>query len=108
MTHITTADGVRYAVGTFGHGDPLLLIHGFTGSSRSWTPLLPGMTRDHRVLAIDLLGHGDSDAPAADRVAVDYLSGQCFDTAGDLVVAEFLCAPANEALPEGSSCQPIE
>ncbi len=50
MTRITTPDGVRYAVSTDGRGDPLLLIHGFTGSAGSWAPLLPGLTRDHRVL----------------------------------------------------------
>lgn len=46
-----------------GDGEPLLLLHGFTGSSESWravAPRLPG-----RVVAVDLTGHGRSPAPSS-------------------------------------------
>ncbi len=42
---------------------PLVLLHGFTGSAETWTPFLPALTRQSRVIAVDLLGHGRSDAP---------------------------------------------
>ncbi|MCL6432137.1 MAG: alpha/beta fold hydrolase [Anaerolineae bacterium] len=42
---------------------PLLLLHGFTGSAETWTPFLPAFTMHLRVIAVDLLGHGRSDAP---------------------------------------------
>ncbi len=49
----------------FGRGDPVLLVHGFTGSVEAWGPsLLRAMARENRVVAVDLLGHGSSDAPA--------------------------------------------
>ncbi|MGH2519178.1 MAG: 2-succinyl-6-hydroxy-2,4-cyclohexadiene-1-carboxylate synthase, partial [Chloroflexota bacterium] len=48
-----------------GSGPPLLLLHGFTGSSANWLPLLPRLAAEHHVLALDLIGHGDSDAPTA-------------------------------------------
>lgn len=42
----------------------LLLIHGSASSTRSWDPLVPMLTRSHRVIRIDLLGHGRSAKPA--------------------------------------------
>jgi pimeloyl-ACP methyl ester carboxylesterase len=44
-------------------GEPLLLLHGYTDSSRSWTPVAPYLLR-HRLLIPDQRGHGGSDAPA--------------------------------------------
>ncbi|MBV9170472.1 MAG: 2-succinyl-6-hydroxy-2,4-cyclohexadiene-1-carboxylate synthase [Chloroflexi bacterium] len=42
---------------------PLLLLHGFSGSLRTWDELVPELSRFARVIAIDLIGHGDSAAP---------------------------------------------
>ncbi|MFG1688197.1 alpha/beta hydrolase [Nonomuraea sp. NPDC049269] len=42
----------------------LLLIHGSASSARSWDALVPLLTRSHRVIRIDLLGHGRSAKPA--------------------------------------------
>ncbi|MFH8411340.1 alpha/beta fold hydrolase [Streptomyces sp. NPDC018019] len=42
----------------------LLLIHGSASSTRSWDPLTPLLTTSHRVIRIDLLGHGRSAKPA--------------------------------------------
>ncbi|MGH3375388.1 MAG: alpha/beta fold hydrolase [Actinoallomurus sp.] len=42
----------------------LLLIHGSAASTRSWDPLVPMLTKSHRVIRIDLLGHGRSAKPA--------------------------------------------
>jgi pimeloyl-ACP methyl ester carboxylesterase len=42
----------------------LLLIHGSAASTRSWDPLVPTLTRSHRVIRIDLLGCGRSAKPA--------------------------------------------
>jgi pimeloyl-ACP methyl ester carboxylesterase len=44
-------------------GPPTLLIHGYTDNSRSWSLLAPFL-KERRLLAIDLRGHGKSDAPA--------------------------------------------
>lgn len=41
----------------------LLLIHGSAGSLRSWDPMVPLLTRAHRVIRIDLLGCGRSAKP---------------------------------------------
>ena len=58
-------NGLRLAYVEAGkpNGPPLLLLHGFTDSSRIWTVLLPYLST-HRVLILDQRGHGASDAPA--------------------------------------------
>jgi 2-succinyl-6-hydroxy-2,4-cyclohexadiene-1-carboxylate synthase len=49
---------------------PLLLLHGFTGSASTWSELAGNLGR--RTLAIDLIGHGQSDAPLdADRYTME-------------------------------------
>jgi 2-succinyl-6-hydroxy-2,4-cyclohexadiene-1-carboxylate synthase len=48
---------------TAGDGPPLLLLHGFTGTARSWSAVTEAWSADRRVIAPDLLGHGGSDAP---------------------------------------------
>ena len=47
-----------------GHTDDpaLILIHGITDSRHMWHPLLHDLVANHLVLAIDLRGHGESDA----------------------------------------------
>jgi 2-succinyl-6-hydroxy-2,4-cyclohexadiene-1-carboxylate synthase len=62
MTQIP-ANGVNLNVEVRGQGPALLLLHGFTGGSATWAPHVdawPGFT----AVAVDLLGHGDSDCPA--------------------------------------------
>jgi pimeloyl-ACP methyl ester carboxylesterase len=41
----------------------LVLIHGFTASTRSWDLLVPRLATSYRVIRIDLLGHGRSAKP---------------------------------------------
>lgn len=57
-------DGVNYHYRLVGQGDPVVLLHGFTGSSANWSPVIDALSPDHTVLAVDLLGHGDTDSPA--------------------------------------------
>jgi len=59
---VTMRDGLRLHVRVQGEGEPLLLIHGFTGSVDVWgEELFEGLARAHQVVAVDLLGHGASD-----------------------------------------------
>ncbi|HEX8240410.1 MAG TPA: alpha/beta hydrolase [Allosphingosinicella sp.] len=63
--HVRLSNGVRLAYVELGDpkGEPLLLLHGYTDSSRSWTQVAPWLLR-HRLLIPDQRGHGGSDAPA--------------------------------------------
>jgi non-heme chloroperoxidase len=48
-------------------GDPagpaVILLHGLTDSWFSFSRILPGLSPVHRIYALDLRGHGDSDRP---------------------------------------------
>lgn len=58
MTNLhVTDDGPRDA-------PVLLLVHGSASSVRSWDALLPLLLENHRVVRVDLLGHGRSAKPA--------------------------------------------
>lgn len=56
-------NGVALNVETWGQGRPLLCLHGFSGSAATWAPFA-GAWPGWRIVAVDLLGHGASDAPA--------------------------------------------
>ncbi len=56
-------NGARYHVAQVGDGLPLLLLHGFTGSGRSWQPLLGHLSHHFLVITVDLPGHGLSVMP---------------------------------------------
>jgi pimeloyl-ACP methyl ester carboxylesterase len=57
-------DGIALAYDDLGAGEPaLLFIHGIGGDRSFWTSQLRHFAPRHRVLAVDLRGHGDSDAP---------------------------------------------
>jgi pimeloyl-ACP methyl ester carboxylesterase len=44
-------------------GPPLVLVHGMTDNSRSWSLIAPALAADFRLIIPDLRGHGDSDKP---------------------------------------------
>jgi pimeloyl-ACP methyl ester carboxylesterase len=46
-----------------GSGRPMLLIPGAFTTYRAWNRVVAELSRDHRVLAVDYLGVGDSDKP---------------------------------------------
>ena len=57
------ANGVRLHYLVTGQGDPVLLLHGFGPSSQMWRPLMRELANSHTVIAADLRGAGQSDAP---------------------------------------------
>jgi pimeloyl-ACP methyl ester carboxylesterase len=52
-----------YAAGTRGAGEPVILIHGFPTSSHLWLDVVAKLPTGHRIVVVDLLGFGRSDAP---------------------------------------------
>ena len=49
-----------------GSPETLLLIHGMAGSSATWRSVIPPLSEHYRVIAPDLLGHGESAKPRGD------------------------------------------
>lgn len=56
----SSAVPVELAHTTYGDGLPLLLVHGFTGSSLDWTDVVEPLARDRQVITFDHRGHGES------------------------------------------------
>ncbi|MEU7812040.1 alpha/beta hydrolase [Pseudonocardia sp. NPDC049154] len=76
LRHIEVERGVAVSVRDLGEGDPVLLLHGWTLSHQAWDRQMRVLADDgHRVLGMDLRGHGWSDAPlrgyGVDRLAAD-------------------------------------
>lgn len=57
---------------------PIVLIHCFTCAINWWDGVIPRLDRDHRVIAVDLLGHGGSEKPS---------SGYSIEDQADLVAS---------------------
>jgi pimeloyl-ACP methyl ester carboxylesterase len=56
-------------------GSPIVLIHCYTCSLKWWEKLAPLLTPEHRVIMVDLLGHGGSDKPKAGYAIEDQARG---------------------------------
>jgi 2-succinyl-6-hydroxy-2,4-cyclohexadiene-1-carboxylate synthase len=63
MTHLTV-NGHHYHIGISGSGVPILLLHGFTGDVSIWHDIRLALDNTYQVIAIDILGHGQSDKPS--------------------------------------------
>jgi pimeloyl-ACP methyl ester carboxylesterase len=48
-----------------GNGPPLVLIHGFGAAIDWWDEVASTLAADHRVIRMDLIGHGGTEAPAS-------------------------------------------
>jgi 2-succinyl-6-hydroxy-2,4-cyclohexadiene-1-carboxylate synthase len=56
-------DGADYHVEICGEGFPLLLLHGFTGDSSTWTPFCAVWGKHSKLIIPDIIGHGKTEAP---------------------------------------------
>jgi 2-succinyl-6-hydroxy-2,4-cyclohexadiene-1-carboxylate synthase len=71
---------VPYYVEICGQGDPLLLLHGFTGSSEMWKPFISDWKNHFQMVMVDLIGHGKTACPVdverynIERVALDLIT----------------------------------
>jgi pimeloyl-ACP methyl ester carboxylesterase len=65
--HTLMRDGVVLAYDEAGQGDPpILLVHCWTGDHTFFAPQMAHFSGAHRVVAVDLRGHGASDKPQQD------------------------------------------
>ncbi|WP_138759789.1 alpha/beta fold hydrolase [Modestobacter altitudinis] len=74
-SHVTDLDGPVHHLDLGGPvGAPVVLaVHGLGGSALTWGLLAPRLTATHRVLAVDLWGHGGSGIPAGRPALADDL-----------------------------------
>lgn len=56
-------DGCQLHYEEYGHGAPVLLLHGLGSSTRDWEKQIPALAAHYKVILLDLRGHGRSDRP---------------------------------------------
>lgn len=56
-------NGLTLAYTDEGKGMPVVFVHGFPLNRNMWAPQVQALSRQHRVITVDLRGHGESDAP---------------------------------------------
>jgi pimeloyl-ACP methyl ester carboxylesterase len=62
-SHTVPIEGVKLHYLTEGHGPTLILLHGYTQTSRMWKPIISPLAEKFTVIAPDLPGIGDSAIP---------------------------------------------
>ncbi len=70
---VVDAAGVPTRVLLAGDGPPVVLLHGRGGHLETWHRTIPALRERHRVLAVDLLGHGRTE-PRGSRYTVAELT----------------------------------
>ena len=100
---VPSADGTPISYEVHGEGEPtLILVHGWSCDARYWYAQVAHFAARHRVVTVDLAGHGHSGTGREDyttgsfgedvRVVADAVSGDRFilvgHSMGSLVIAE--------------------
>lgn len=63
-TSVFEIHGAQLHVDEYGHGAPLVLVHGGFGSAAEWSPMITPLASRFRVIAPDSRGHGRSTNPS--------------------------------------------
>ena len=58
-----------------GEGSPVLLLHGITNSVEDWLLNFHQLAENHRVYAVDLIGHGKTGKPLSASYHIKDLAG---------------------------------
>jgi pimeloyl-ACP methyl ester carboxylesterase len=67
---IPSKDGIPISFEVYGTGEPtLVFVHGWSCDARYWRAQVPHFSKNHRVVTIDLAGHGHSGTTRSDMPA---------------------------------------
>ena len=69
--------GATFAYRDQGRGAPLLLIHGVGMQSAAWGPQIEALSKTHRVIAVDMPGHGQSAPLPEGSQLPDFVAWAC-------------------------------
>jgi len=79
-------DGVKLHYLTAGRGPAVILLHGYTQTSRMWRPIIPLLAKKFTVIAPDLPGIGDSSIPADNKIDMITAAKQIHDLVRSLKI----------------------
>ena len=65
-------NGVKLYYEIHGEGEPLVLLHGNTGTHDTWAHWLDELSKEYKVITVDLRGHGQSTHPIHEVTHKDY------------------------------------
>lgn len=89
-TRISLPTGVTLKVETGGAGEPILFLHGFPESHRTWRHQMAALMGDFHVIAPDQRGFGGSDKPiGVEEYAPEKAVDDVFALAGALDIGRF-------------------
>lgn len=60
---IITINALQYHYEISGQGQPMLLLHGFTGAGKSWDRVRTLIDDRYTTITVDLIGHGATESP---------------------------------------------
>jgi pimeloyl-ACP methyl ester carboxylesterase len=79
-------DDVELHYLTAGHGPAVILLHGYTQTSRMWRPIIPLLAERFTVIAPDLPGIGDSSIPPDNEIGMITAAKQIHDLVRSLKI----------------------
>jgi len=82
------AAGIRLYYEDIGTGPVMVLLHGLGGSSADWESQLPEFSRDHRVIAPDFRGYGNSERRGP--YTVERFAADVFALLDELQIGNFI------------------
>ena len=85
-----SANGIMINVETRGQAEPaLVFLHYWGGSSRTWAGVIRHLEGNHRTVALDFRGFGDSDKPAT-GYRIEELASDVTAALAELKVSRFI------------------
>jgi pimeloyl-ACP methyl ester carboxylesterase len=70
--YLEMKDGAKIYYEDHGQGQPVVLVHGWTCSSKFWQRNAPELAKEFRVVTIDLRGHGNSSKILSGHTIAQY------------------------------------
>lgn len=64
--HHADINGMRMYYEVRGEGEPLVLLHGFSGSTTAWEDFVDDLAKSYQLIVPDLRGHGRSTNPSGE------------------------------------------
>lgn len=63
---VATVRGVKvsYSITNREASETIIFLHGFTGSTKTWVPIIEQLPDSVRCITVDLMGHGKTDSPS--------------------------------------------
>jgi pimeloyl-ACP methyl ester carboxylesterase len=70
-----TVDGIKIHSSSSGQGPKtVILVHGWTCDETTWSAQVPALSKDYRVITLDLPGHGRTGSPKDGNLSMDLLA----------------------------------